>query len=212
MRPSALLSSLLLLPAALASTPADRSQTPLAATTKTYKISIWTQPLHEHPDLSHHEKLAKIIYTYPALNSTIDYYDTPSFLIPAAPGKPAPLAGDDIVKLGFYAGKIGDEDVWRGIVTAAGLFAGDRQKTLRLHLDAEGKVWHVGFHSVPKTADAAVKGKKAAADQEGAESDALHIELLPANEGPQPHLNKPVVINKEGKPEGGVEEKTFLQK
>lgn len=216
MRASSLLSSLLLLPAALASAAAADTQEPLNPITaeKTYKISIWTQPLIEVANLARYEKLAKIVYTYPSLNTTVNDYDLPSFTVPETPGGPALLADDEVVKLGFYSGKIGDEETWHGIATAAGSFKANRKKTLKLHLDGKGKVWHVSFTSVPKAVEPVAKGKKAAAVGEVKhERDTLHVELLPVNKGAEPHLNKPVVVNKDGKPDVPEEEpKSFLQK
>lgn len=218
MRASSLLSSLLLLPAALASAAAAAADTqeplsPIAAET-THKISIWTQPLIQVANLARHEKLAQIVYTYPSLNTTVNDYALPAFAAPEIPGGPALLADDEVVKLGFYSGKIGDEETWHGIATAAGSFKADKKKTLKLHLDAKGEVWHVSFTSVPKVVEPVAKGKKAAAVEEVKhEGDTLHVELLPVNRGAEPHLNKPVVVNKDGKPDVPEEEpKSFLQK
>lgn len=85
---------------------------------------------------------------------------------------------------------------------------------MKLHLDAEGKVWHIGFSASPKEyapkGEAKGKGVKASEDEVVEE---IAVVLVPANPGPKVQVNKPVVVNKEtGKPEGEAEEKTFLQK
>lgn len=84
---------------------------------------------------------------------------------------------------------------WRGIVTSAASFADKYHKKFVIHVDDKGEPYHVGFGT--------------SARGEGAE---VEVEIVKRGEGPKPMLNKPVVLNAEGKLEEKEPEKTFLQK
>ncbi|KAF1352567.1 hypothetical protein BDV97DRAFT_284538, partial [Delphinella strobiligena] len=133
--------------------------------------------------------LAKIAYTYPSLNATLTAY-TP----PVAPSN-SESDTDHILKLGFFAPSTTGQEIWHGILTSPSLFASSQKKMLKLHLDPQGAVWHLGF------------------SVEGSDEDAeITIVLVPATPGPKVQVNRPVVADKDGKAEGEGEEKTFLQK
>lgn len=219
MRASTFLSGLLLLPASLiaaaeAVAPAVAPAPPQAPlppppSAKTYKLTIYTQPLTSHASLSRYEKLAKITYTHSsnANLTTISDYQPPSFLSPPV------LAATDAVKLGFYSGGIGDEETWHGVLTAAGNFERGVNKTLKLFLDEGGRVWHLGFSATPIAVVGGKAGKGGKGEGVKEEGDKLNVEFVLPNKGLPPALNKPVVVNKEGKAEGEEEEqKSFIQK
>lgn len=119
-----------------------------------------------------------------------------------------PLAVEDLVRVGFHDPA---DSKWRGVVTSAASFDAKYQQKLHLHLDEDGKIWHVAISTIPKPAPTKgqmVKGKR----QPAQEAPQLVIEILPTVPAPSPILNKPVVLNAEGKVEGKEPEKTLLQK
>lgn len=204
MRPSSLLSTLLLLPATLASASAasEPQQQPLTPES-THTLDLYTQPLGLSTSTPP-AHLAKITYTYPSLNASLSSYTPPSSLSDV----------DSILKLGFYDPSTRAPENWHGIATSTSLFAASQKKTIKLHLDAEGKVWHIGFSASPKESQVSAKGKgKGVKASEDEVTEEIAVVLVPAAPGPKVQVNKPVVVNKEtGKPEGEGEEKTFLQK
>ncbi|KAL0633507.1 hypothetical protein Q9L58_007614 [Maublancomyces gigas] len=100
------------------------------------------------------------------------------------------LGGDDeVVRVGVWDGKEG----WFGCVTAGDSLKDPSTAVVTLRLDGAGDVWHVEFSS-------------------NSSSSTPKVTILKPTPGPQPHLNKPVVLTSEGKiPEVEVE-KTLLQK
>lgn len=213
MRCSALLSSLLL----ALTTPSLSLADPLTSE-PSHSLTLYTSPLPSGPL----EQYARISYTYPSLNSTIDSRTTPSFLSSSSSSS-SPLPPTTPVKFGFFTNNNHhDPDAWVGILTSASQFAADREKKIKLRVDAAGKVWSAAFFSedaalaastttTKKTKKAKGKGKTAQ-EAETEERDTLLVEVINVNKGPLMQLNKPVVVNKEGKKEGEEEEKTFLQK
>ena len=131
------------------------------------------------------QRLAQISYT--SANATVKTY--------AAPQIPA---GDDTVRVGFYHPSAS----WSGVATAASNFAPGKDKKLQLHVNTRGQLYHVGFKAadIPSSSTSG-KGK-----------DGLGVEVVKMQQGPAPHLNKPVVLSADGKVEAKEPEKTFLQK
>jgi hypothetical protein len=84
---------------------------------------------------------------------------------------------------------------WRGIVTSAASFADQYHKKFIIHVDEKGEPYHVGFGTSAKK-----------------EGEDVEIEIVKRNPGPQPVLNKPIVLNAEGKIDSKEPEKSFLQK
>lgn len=99
---------------------------------------------------------------------------------------------DHLLRVGLTDSKTGS---WRGIVTSASSFADQYHKKFTIHVDEKGEPFHVGFGTSAKSA-----GKE------------VEIEIVKRSPGPKPVLNKPVVLNAEGKLESKEPEKTFLQK
>jgi hypothetical protein len=116
-----------------------------------------------------------------------------SYKVPALP------AGDEIVRIGFHHPSTGS---WSGIATAASNFADGKDKKLQLLLNEQGDVYHIGFKSLDLPSSS--KG--------GSKKDDMSVEVVPMKAGSTVHLNKPVLLNAEGKLDGAPEEKTFLQK
>ena len=80
-------------------------------------------------------------------------------------------------------------------MTSAASFSEQYHKKFVIHVDEKGEPFHVGFSTRAK----------------GNEKE-IDVEVLKKNVGPKPVLNKPVVLNAEGKLGGEEPEKTFLQK
>lgn len=134
--------------------------------------------------------LAKI--THNTTHATVNAY-TPPKLSPS----------DSLVRIGFHPNPA-DKTSWTGVATSASNFADDnRQKVLSLHLNHAGVVSHVSFKT----------GKGRSPAQGGKSKDGgLVVEVVRIAAGPQPVLNKPVVLRDDGKVEGEEGEKSFFQK
>ncbi|EMD89071.1 hypothetical protein COCC4DRAFT_40567 [Bipolaris maydis ATCC 48331] len=82
-----------------------------------------------------------------------------------------------------------------GVVTSAASFSEQYHKKIVVYVDDKGEPFHVGFSTSAKG-----NGKE------------VEIEIQKKNTGPKPVLNKPIVLNAEGKLGTEEPEKTFLQK
>lgn len=145
-------------------------------------IDVFAWPL----SASTSQSLAQVSYTYPSLNVTVKSYTSPSL-----PGN------EELVRVGFYRSP---SESWSGVATSSLNFGADRQKTLRLHLDGQGEVYHIGFGALPGTA------------APSSDAEQLLVEIVKQTPGPQPHLNKPVVVNADGQVDEKEPEKSFFQK
>ncbi|KAF9696886.1 hypothetical protein EKO04_005076 [Ascochyta lentis] len=101
-------------------------------------------------------------------------------------------SADHLLRVGLTDPKTGS---WRGIVTSAASFADQYHKKFVVHVDEKGEPYHVGFGTSAK----------------GAGED-VEVQIIKRSPGPKPVLNKPIVLNAEGKLESKEPEKTFLQK
>ncbi|KAF1947927.1 hypothetical protein EJ02DRAFT_364393 [Clathrospora elynae] len=101
---------------------------------------------------------------------------------------------DHLLRIGLTDPKSG---AWRGIVTSAASFSEQYHKKFVIHVDDKGEPFHVGF------------GTSAKGNGVG---DDVEVEIVKRSVGPKPVLNKPVVLNAEGKLESKEPEKSFLQK
>ncbi|KAF2632459.1 hypothetical protein BU25DRAFT_384481 [Macroventuria anomochaeta] len=99
---------------------------------------------------------------------------------------------EHLLRVGLTDPKTGS---WRGIVTSAASFADQYHKKFIVHVDENGEPYHVGFGT-------SAKGS----------GEEVEVEIVKRNQGPKPVLNKPIVLNAEGKLESKEPEKTFLQK
>jgi hypothetical protein len=101
-------------------------------------------------------------------------------------------ASDHLLRVGLQDTGSG---AWRGIVTSAASFADEYHKKFVIHVDEKGEPFHVGFGT---------SAKRAGGDVE--------VEIIKRSSGPKPVLNKPIVLNAEGKIDSKEPEKSFLQK
>jgi hypothetical protein len=88
-----------------------------------------------------------------------------------------------------------ETDQWHGILTSAASFEQDYKKKFTIHVDENGVPYHVGFSTTERNG-----------------GDEVEIDVVRRAAGPKPFLNKPIVLNAEGKLHGKEPEKTFLQK
>lgn len=106
-----------------------------------------------------------------------------------------PIFKDQLVRVGI----LDESNVWTGVATSAKSFRVDMSKKIILHTDNEGHVAHIGFNSFENANPADAR---------------VFVEVMPIQPGPKPTLNKPIVLNEEGKiatPET-ADTKSFLQK
>lgn len=129
-------------------------------------------------------------------------YNSTTATLKSYSGSPSLPSDDEIVRIGFY--HTSSPDSWSGIATSASNFADSKDKKLQLLLNSEGNVYHVGFLATDAGKGTSSKG--------GSKKDGLSVEVVPMKAGPVVHLNKPVVLNAEGKLDDKEPEKSFLQK
>jgi hypothetical protein len=128
--------------------------------------------------------LAQIEYDVDQSVGTLSSYTPPT----------GSYASDHLLRVGLPDPKTG---LWRGIVTSAASFADEYHKKFVIHVDETGEPYHVGFGT----------SAKRTGDQVEAE-----VEIVKRTPGPKPVLNKPIVLNAEGKIDSKEPEKGFLQK
>ncbi|KAF2738168.1 hypothetical protein EJ04DRAFT_509836 [Polyplosphaeria fusca] len=102
---------------------------------------------------------------------------------------------DRLVRVGLLDPKTSQ---WRGVVTSSLSFQDKYKKRLLVHVDEKGDVFHIGFGTSTRGVNP--------------EDVEVEVEVVKRGIGPTPALNKPVVLNADGKVEGKEQEKTFLQK
>ncbi|CAI6340591.1 unnamed protein product [Periconia digitata] len=170
-----LLTKLLLLPAALASTVTVYIH-PIAAST-TPKSAVVPSPV----------PLAQIDVDAESSTGSIVSYTPPH-------GSYSP---DSLVRVGLHDAKT---QSWRGVVTSAASFAELYKQNFVVHVDEKGEAYHVGF-------TASAKDGSNASDRKD-----VTVQVVQRSVGPKPTLNKPIVLNAEGKIEAKEPEKSFLQK
>ncbi|KAF2660478.1 hypothetical protein K491DRAFT_60552 [Lophiostoma macrostomum CBS 122681] len=84
---------------------------------------------------------------------------------------------------------------WRGVLTSAASFEEQYKKKFTIHVDENGEPYHIGLGTSARGA-----------------GDEVEVEVLKKTAGPQPALNKPIVLNEQGKIATEEPQKTFLQK
>ncbi|KAF2115814.1 hypothetical protein BDV96DRAFT_492385 [Lophiotrema nucula] len=98
---------------------------------------------------------------------------------------------DHLLRIGLTS----PDGKWRGVVTSAASFAEEYKKKFIFHVDEKGEVYHIGFGTSARGA-----------------GDEVEVEVVKRGVGPKPVLNKPIVLNAEGKIESKEPEKSFFQK
>lgn len=139
--------------------------------------------------IDHPRELARVIYTTYADNPRVYRANVDKYTPP-----PGNLPTSLLLKVGWTDA----EGLWRGITTPAATFGEGYVQQIKLYVDEEGTLYHIGIEAL---------GGDRAADK--AEVEGVVVKPTP---GPQPILNKPVVVDETGKVAGKEPEKTFLQK
>jgi len=179
---------------------------PLALAASSATITIYTNPIHAaHADRSSPSALpsptplAQINFDAGASLASLKSYTPPT-------GAYTP---SHLFRIGLYDPATSE---WKGVVTSAASFADEYRKKLILHVDERGDVYHVGFVT-SECGKTCLNGDNSA-EGEGMERkmEEIDIEVIQRTQAPQPALNKPVVLNADGRLEGKEPEKTFLQK
>ncbi|PLN81189.1 hypothetical protein BDW42DRAFT_100322 [Aspergillus taichungensis] len=139
--------------------------------------------------------LARISYDSSSLKSDLLSYSPPQKSLGADDDS------EDLVRVGLYSTSSSGRQ-WVGTITSLSSLArkeGQGQLALRLYLSPSNEIYHVslGPSSLPAAASA---------------SDGPTVEVIPAETGPQPHLNRPVVLSEDGQNPEEVVEKTMFQK
>lgn len=165
-----LLSKLLLLPAAVASSVTIYMQS--VPTTSSPQTAVIPSPI----------PLVQISYDADQTTGTVVSYTPPQ-------GSHAP---DHLLRLGLYDAK---SDTWKGVLSSAASFADEYKKRFVVHVDDKGEPYHVGFGTSEK-----------------ATGEELEVEIVKREPGPKPVLNKPIVLNAEGRIDSKEPEKSFIQK
>ena len=194
----------------------------LAAAPLPSSVTVWTWPLASTSPAP----LATINYDPSSLNTTTVGYTPPTDLSDP----------QTFVRVGLYDPELGVSS-WTGSATTSASFDPKAQHQISLSLDKTGAVQSVSFHAFKEDIDPREERRRAKreARQKKREEEALAkgkvpmsragrskkkderareqpmIEIVKVQEGKRPVLNKPVVLNEQGKVEGPPE-KTFLQK
>ncbi|KAI9811702.1 MAG: hypothetical protein M1832_000699 [Thelocarpon impressellum] len=115
---------------------------------------------------------------------------------PPSPWPPASSPSDDLMRVGLYDASA---KKWTGVLTSSASFSPTAAKTLTLHLDAGGAVQHVGFHASEPS-----RGER--------DDERPRVLLVKPSPGPSPHVNRPVLVDADGKAPEKPEERSLLQK
>jgi len=171
-------------------------------------IDIYAWPVNAASPIS--TPYASISYTSTSPNGTLTNFN-----------RDLSLPQDStLIRLGYYTSAAKTKQSWTGIAVPASNFQSNTEKTLRLWVDGAENVYGLNFAGVvPATPTKVPKGKKAKKDKkkkaepvEQVKREELVVEVVRQVAGPKPVLNRPVVLNAEGKVDEKTEEKSFLQK
>lgn len=141
--------------------------------------------------------LARISYDSSSLKSDLLSYSPPQ-KSPTATDDDDNNTSEELVRVGLYSSTPSNGRQWVGTVTSLSALASKQgQLALRLYLSPSNEIYHVSL--APSSGPASA-------------SDGPAIEVIPAETGPQPHLNRPVVLSEDGQNPEEVVEKTMFQK
>jgi hypothetical protein len=155
----------------------------VASSVTIYMHSVPTTSTSQTPVIPSPIPLAQIDYDADQSKGTVTSFTPPH----------GSYASDHLLRIGLHDAASGS---WRGIVTSAASFADEYKKKFVVFVDEKGEVYHVGFST-------SVKGDS---------KEDVQVQVVKRAPGMKPVLNKPVVLNAEGKIDSKVDEKTFLQK
>jgi hypothetical protein len=134
------------------------------------------------------------MHSVPSSSSSQTPVDQPKGTVTSFTPPHGSYTNEHLLRVGLHDSASG---AWRGIVTSAANFADQYKKKFVIFVDEKGEVYHVGFSTSAK----------------GGDKEDVYVQVVKRAPGMKPVLNKPIVLNAEGKLAApGVEEKTFLQK
>ncbi|KAL1979908.1 hypothetical protein VTN96DRAFT_4993 [Rasamsonia emersonii] len=143
--------------------------------------------------------LAQVAYDPSTLETSVLSYNPPE------DANRTPVGGDggaeNLIRIGFFVPTPSNSKQWVGSLISRSSLAGEvitddqSRPKLLLHLSPANELYHVSF-TLPSNHS----------------SSMLDVDLVHADAGPRPHLNKPVVLGPDGKDKEEVAEKTFFQK
>ncbi|RDW67099.1 uncharacterized protein DSM5745_08965 [Aspergillus mulundensis] len=145
--------------------------------------------LYWHLDQAEPLVLAHVSYDTATLKSDlIDYSPPPTEL------------SQGIARVGFYAATSTNSRQWVGTLVSPSALTGlvaSQKPILRLHVSPSNEIYHVSL------------------DSTSVSTSSLHsilVELVADELGPSPHLNRPIVVGRDGKNSEEQPEKTMFQK
>lgn len=165
-----LLAKLLLLPVAVASSVTVFMQSVPASSS--LQTAIIPSPI----------PLVQISYDADQTTGTVVSYTPPQ----------GSYASDHLLRIGLHDKA---PDSWKGVVSSAASFGQEYKKKFVVHVDEQGKPYHVGFGASPKGT-----------------GEEIEVEIVQRQAGPKPVLNKPIVLNAEGRIDEKEPPKSFIQK
>ncbi|KAF2148224.1 hypothetical protein K461DRAFT_282644 [Myriangium duriaei CBS 260.36] len=121
-------------------------------------------------------------------------------------------ASDEFVRLGFLRPDLVDAKnpitAWAGIAVSPEAVASDHNVTVELLVTRSGSLYHLGLKSEKEPLPKVRKGQQAPVVEGWVRASIKQDQV-----GNKPVLNRPVVLNKEGKVDGEeVDNRSFLQK
>jgi hypothetical protein len=110
---------------------------------------------------------------------------------------------DKLVRVGLYTSTPANPKQWIGTLTSLSSLTGvgDGRPMIQLHLGPLNEVYRVSLRL-----------SSSSSSSDTTEEFKPSVELVRAEPGPRPHLNRPVVISPDGQSPQEVVEKTFFQK
>ncbi|KAL1963300.1 hypothetical protein VTN77DRAFT_8523 [Rasamsonia byssochlamydoides] len=144
--------------------------------------------------------LARIAYDPSTLETSVLSYNPPDDANRTPVGEDG--GAEDLIRIGFFVSTPSNSKQWVGSLISRSSLVGEvitddpSRPKLQLHLSPANELYHVSL-SLPSKQNS---------------SSTLDVDLVHADAGPRPHLNKPVVVGPDGKDTEEVVEKTFFQK
>lgn len=136
-------------------------------------------------------KLAELTYDLSGRRKIINQLTAPT---------PSSSPDGDLIRIGVYDPVT---KAWRGTVTSTSSFAPSVNGRLRINVNEAGEVWGASWHA---------STTKSQADTVGAGQQTQQFDVVVTAPAPQPLLNRPVVVNPDGRVAEPEPEKSMLQK
>ncbi|KAL4785855.1 hypothetical protein BJX76DRAFT_323408 [Aspergillus varians] len=131
--------------------------------------------------------LALVSYDPASLKSDLIGYSPPTDL------------SQDLARVGFYVATPTNPKQWVGTLASSSALRGDdmQKPTLRLHINPSNEIYHVSLDTSTVSSSS---------------SNNVQLEIVTDVLGPNPHLNRPIVVSPDGNNPQEETEKTLFQK